>query len=147
VDIQYTINKANLEKVEEHLRACNADFIPPLATKVNIREYAVKVFSNAVRFEAWLGDTLIGLVAVYMNDAKKETAFITNVSVLSGYAGKGIASVMVRQSMDAASDQGFRRMTLEVSPDNSAAVALYKKAGFVTDKHDKSNLQTMSRYL
>ncbi len=110
-------------------------------------EYAQKVCLHAVRFEAWKGDQLVGLVAVYMNDEGKEKAFVTNVSVVHEYVGRGIASLLIEQAMLEAKQQKLKKIILEVSANNPAAVSLYRKMNFVVDKQDESSTLTMSKYL
>lgn len=44
--------------------------------------------------------------------------------------GKGVASALLRQVMDAARARGCDRLRLEVRTDNAAAIALYEHAGF-----------------
>ena len=145
--ILYTRGQASLEKIVEHLTCCNALFIPPLSSKVNIEEYAQKLLLYAERFEAWKHDQLVGLVAVYVNDPDKEKAFITNVSVLQKLGGRGIAKQLIEQSLSGAKEQEFKKIVLEVSADNHAALGLYKKMHFIAQKLDKSNTLTMSKYL
>ena len=80
--VKYQSNKASEVEIAEHLSRCDADFVPLLSSRVEIKNYAKKIINKATRFEAWSGDTLLGLVAAYYNDQEKRIAYITSISVL-----------------------------------------------------------------
>ncbi len=126
------MNHANRAELEVHLIHCDSSFVPPLSDRVDIRHYAEKLIDKSVRFEAWHGDELIGLVAVYCNDPINLTAFITSVSVLPAWQGHGIAANLLDNCLEHVRQQGFSVLKLEVNSHNQAAVALYRKYGFVT---------------
>ena len=126
----YKIKTATKEQIYLHLKQCNNDFIPPLDNKVNINEYAEKLFAQSVTFEAWEDESLAGLIAAYFNDKKNETGFITNVSVLNNHGGKGIASQLLRMCIKYAIQNNFKEVMLEVFKLNKPAINLYKKNGF-----------------
>jgi ribosomal protein S18 acetylase RimI-like enzyme len=125
--IEYCLNKAAAAQIAAHLAACDAAFVPPLSSRVDVVAYAGKIAARAQRFEAWLGGELTGLVAAYLD---AEPGFVTNVSVLPGSTGRGIASTLLRQCIDRARQSGLRGLRLEVAADNIAAVRLYETIGF-----------------
>ncbi|MBU0689897.1 MAG: GNAT family N-acetyltransferase [Gammaproteobacteria bacterium] len=131
--IQYRTDKASASKLAEHLQQCDADFVPPLSERIAIVGYANKLSVKATRFEAWLEDKLIGLVAAYCNDQESRHAFISSVSVLHTWQGKGIADSLLKLCLAHAEKTGMRRIDLEVAADNKAAIALYKRNGFSTN--------------
>jgi len=112
------------------LHVCNDYFMPLLSERVVIDDYARKIFENADRFEAWAGGILIGLVAIYCNDKKLKVAYITSVSVLPSWQGKGIASRLITKCLAYIKSLGFERVDLEVDQKNKTAIILYKKCGF-----------------
>ncbi len=120
--------------IYEHLLTCDASFVPPLSERIKICDYAHKVADRAERFEAWSNNALIGLVAAYFNDSQSRTAYITSVSVVPIWQGRGIASQLLSRCVGHARDLGFLRIELEVSNKNVAAVSLYEKHGFVMDR-------------
>lgn len=144
--IEFLLNKASAAQIAEHLLRCDADFVPPLSGRVEIRDYAQKIASKATRFEAWTGGTLVGLVAAYCNDQEKRIAYITSVSVLKAWSGKGIAAGLVGQCVEHAKASGMRQVSLEVAGDNAPAIKLYEKSGFVAGKAN-APLVTMNLYL
>lgn len=134
--VKYLLNKASAEQIAEHLQCCDADFVPPLTGRVEIKGYADKIANRAMRFEAWSGGTLVGLVAAYCNDQEKLTAFITSVSVLKSWTGEGIAASLMNRCVEYAKASGMRQVSLKVAHGNTPAIKLYEKNGFVAGEAD-----------
>lgn len=132
--VEYLSNKASVAEIAEHLSRCDADFVPPLSGRIEISDYAEKIASKAMRFEAWSGGTLIGLVAAYCNNREQRTAYVTSVSVLKAWAGKGIATYLVEQCIEYAKALGMWQISLEVASANMPAIRLYEKNGFIAAK-------------
>jgi len=136
--IGYLLNKASVAQIAEHLSRCDADFVPPLGGRVEIGDYAGKIASKATRFEAWSRGTLVGLVAAYCNDRDKRIAYITSVSVLREWTGKGIAAHLLSQCVEHAKASGMRQISLEVAGGNAPAIKLYEESGFIAGRADAS---------
>lgn len=132
--VEYLSTKASEAQIAEHLSRCDADFVPPLSGRVEIKAYAKKIASKATRFEAWSASTLVGLVAAYCNDRENRIAYITSVSVLKTWTGKGIAARLMSQCVEHAKASGMRQISLEVASDNTPAIRLYEKSGFIVGK-------------
>ena len=129
--IKFLLNNAVEENIVEHLRACDADFVPPLSTKVDVLKYAHKLVSSAIRFEAWAAGRMVGLVAVYCNDQENGIAYISNVSVLREWTRKGIAKKLIKLCIEHVASLGLMQIRLEVTESNFPAVNLYEQIGFV----------------
>lgn len=132
--VEYLSNKASEAEIAEHLLRCDADFVPPLSGRVEMQDYARKIANKATRFEAWSGGKLIGLVAAYCNDQVKRIAYITSVSLLKDWTGKGIGARLMAQCTEHAKVSGMQRISLEVAQDNAPAIKLYEKSGFSKSK-------------
>jgi ribosomal protein S18 acetylase RimI-like enzyme len=132
--VEFLLNKASAVQIIDHLLCCDADFVPPLSGRVEIRDYAKKIASNATRFEAWSGDIPVGLVAAYCNDQENRIAYITSVSVLKEWTRKGIAAGLVGQCVEHAMVSGMRQISLTVAAANTPAIKLYEKSGFIVSK-------------
>ena len=146
--INYNINTATSDDIDIHLTACNDNFIPALSEKVDIADYALKLSKHAVNFEAWDGGVLAGLIAAYFNDTENGLGYITNVSTVGGYSGRGIASNLLERCIAYGREQQFESIALEVNKQSLAAVNLYQKFGFVTtgesDNMLKMNLSPLN---
>ncbi|MGN0159705.1 MAG: GNAT family N-acetyltransferase [Brotaphodocola sp.] len=53
-----------------------------------------------------------------------------HVEILPQFRGCGYGTILIQQLILALKEQGFSKIILQVSGDNSAALALYKKQGF-----------------
>jgi ribosomal-protein-alanine N-acetyltransferase len=134
--IAYRMNVAAAEQIAEHLEQCATLFVPTLVGRVNIVAYANKIWSNATRMVAWSDDGLVGLVGVYCNDQVNRTAYVTTVSVLPDWSGKGIATRLVRRAVDHARCQGLQRISLKVAREHGFAIHLYENCGFAMGETD-----------
>lgn len=132
--VEYLSNEASEAEIVEHLSRCDADFVPLLSGRVEIKDYAQKIANKAMRFEAWSGGTLIGLIAAYCNDLETRIAYVTSVSVLKEWTGKGVAARLVGQCVEHAKVLGMQQITLEVAQANKPAIQLYEKSGFIVSK-------------
>lgn len=140
IAIEYLTNKATELEITEHLFACNPEFVRALNERVDIKEYGKKIYNKAERFEAWAGSTVIGLVAAYCNDLTSRVAYITSVSVLGAWQGKGIAAQLIGQCIEYTKKLGMRSISLEVACDNAPAIGLYNKYGFVVSDTSDSTI-------
>jgi ribosomal protein S18 acetylase RimI-like enzyme len=128
--IDYKIKTAVFNHVFAHLQNANESFIPKLSEKTDIAAYSKKIVENSFTFEAWINGELAGLIAAYFNDTKNYSGYITNVSTLKKYAGKGIASQLMKMCIDYAAEHKFSEISLEVFNKNNSAIQLYKKNDF-----------------
>ncbi len=129
--IEWKTSSASAEEITRHLISCDANFVPPLSSRVVMPAYVRKIVDFATRFEAWAGNTLVGMVAVYCNDPARRVAHVTSVSVLAEYNGLGIARNLMRRCILHATTHGMGEISLQVDRENLAAIGLYEKLGFV----------------
>jgi ribosomal protein S18 acetylase RimI-like enzyme len=128
--VKFSTRSASEDFIHAHLSRCDNSFVPPLSSRVDIGNYARKIASRAECFEAWENGELVGLIAVYCSAPDQDAAFITNLSVLSEYRGKGIASRLMYNCIAHLRGLGVARIELEVGEGNKAAIALYERHGF-----------------
>lgn len=127
--IVYTVDRARPEQIAAHLEACDASFVPRLSARVSIAAYAAKIHQRALRIEAWSGQTLVGLVAAYVN-RESRGGFVTNVSVLEDYRRAGVATALLGRLIEHARGAGLAALSLEVSAGQPGAARLYESLGF-----------------
>lgn len=143
--VSYRMSQAAQSQILEHLNACDEQFHPPLSQRVDLPDYASKLHSRAVTFEAWGGDQLVGLVAAYLNhESAPTTAFVSSVSVLSDYRSRGIGRHLLTDCHREARNRGIQKVSLEVSPASRHAIDLYLNLGYcVATEHDNHLLMTL----
>jgi len=128
-EIRHSRDCANLQEIAQHLRICDLQFIPVLSSRVDIDEYSKKIDEFAVTFEAWFGEQLVGLVAVYRN-AELSEAFITSVSTIPGFRNMGIGYDLLSEVIEFCGSSNISRIDLEVHNHANAVILLYEKVGF-----------------
>ena len=143
MSIDYIRDRASVQEILDHLSRCSEDFIPPLRERVKLPDYALKIVNGAVRFEAWSGMRLIGLVAMY-----RDAWFITSISVLPTWRGMWIAKKLVKQAIDYAEKSLADCVRLEVGHLNHAAIQLYGSLGFVSVRYiaEKQAVEMVKRF-
>jgi ribosomal protein S18 acetylase RimI-like enzyme len=109
------------------------DFYPQLSYRLNIKEYAKKLYMNAnlIVSRDSSNNKIVGLTAFYANNYQNMNAFLSNINVKKSYSGKGIAKQMMDIMHKDLIKKGFKSITLEVYKNNSRAINIYKKQGFV----------------
>jgi ribosomal protein S18 acetylase RimI-like enzyme len=140
--ILYLSNQASTVAIACHLASCDSNFLPPLSSRVDLNDYAIKITRHARRFEAWVDDTLIGLVAVYDNDHADGIAYITNVSILPAWTGKGVATHLLQRCIEYEKQKKMVKLHLNVNKNHLHAIKLYEKRGFIANNNSvtSSNL-------
>ena len=129
-DLSYRFNTASLDQLRELLEVCDEAFVPTLSSRVDLKEYSFKLSHRGTLVEAWDGSSLIGVIAIYLDDPSKRVGFVSNVCVNPAYAGCGVASRLLEMSADRAAERTFSRLALEVHANNVPARTLYAKTGF-----------------
>jgi len=128
--VVYSVNRSSASEITAHLLRADAGFEPTLSSRIDIPAYAQKLHDRAVRFEAWMGEVLVGLVASYCNEADGGKAFVSNVSVWSECQGQGIGGRLMRQCIENVRCLEVGQIELEVDKRSLPAIALYQKLGF-----------------
>ena len=90
-------------------------------------------------FVAEVENRVVGFVCVWgkvpsdaLDEEPGEYAFISDLVVLSAYRGQGLGRALLQQADAYARQQGVAKIQLEVLPNNTAALNLYKRHGFRT---------------
>ena len=138
-DIDYKIKTAGGKDLLLHLNEVEANFIPPLAERIDIAAYAKKLADKSVTFEAWRDRFLAGVIAVYYNPSE-QTAFITNVSVSKKFMGAGIASALLNQCISYSKGNNITQIKLEVNKHNLPAITFYRKFNFLDESTKEDSL-------
>lgn len=141
LNIQYKRGTATAAEIEAHLKECDTSFVSSLSKKVDLRQYAVKIKANAVTFEAWDKEQLVGLIAAYFNDEEKRTGYITNVSTVKNYEGAGVGTRLMKNCIGHAIKNNYFEIALEVNAESTQAIKLYDKFGFVKTSEENGTMR------
>lgn len=142
IRIQYnTITEMQLYR---YLMSVADTFIPRLYEVVDIKEYAKKIYDNALIIESWEENILVGIIACYANNNITKEAFITSVSVSKECQGRGISKMMFSHLYEILKSKQFHGISLEVSKNNKKALKLYESECFKL-KSEKKESYILSR--
>ena len=88
---------------------------------------------RSIEILAFLGEKLVGSAGfdVVKSVAKVKHRADFGISVLKEYWGLGIGSALTEACIECARAAGYTQLELDVVAENAAAIALYKKHGFV----------------
>ncbi len=95
-----------------------------------VEEYVEKILNKASLLIYMIHGTIAGFVAYYCNDPLKQRAFLTMLCIAPENTGKGIGSYLLNCSIADIKSKGFIIYELDVKENNTAAIQLYKNAGF-----------------
>jgi RimJ/RimL family protein N-acetyltransferase len=100
---------------------------PPVDLEARSEQFAR---SADAAFVAEAAGRIVGTIHV---DVGRFGAGDLGMLVDAGWRGRGIGSALVRAAIEWARAQGLHKLCLEVFPTNTAAIALYRKCGFVEE--------------
>lgn len=136
MSLRFLINKINLnELIEIHL-LCDKDFVPALSSRVSIPDYCKKLHTHADIISLIHKNKTIGLVAVYANNKKERTAYISSVCMLKEFRGKGYSRLLLENAIVYVKLKELNYIHLEVGLENVPAISLYESLGFIQIKKD-----------
>ncbi len=127
--IDYKINSIDLDSLIEYLLSRDFDFIPPLSARLDISEFAEKLYRFATIYSAHAA-RIIGISAIYANNFETYEAYITNISIHPEYYGTGLAKNFMNFCLNDLKEKKFKSVKLEVNRENVRAITFYRKFDF-----------------
>lgn len=102
---------------------------PPVDVDARTRQFAASIDGTIVAVVVAAGD-LIGSLHV---DAARSGVGELGMAVALPWRGRGVGSALLSAAIEKARSEGLHKFSLEVFPHNDAAIALYRKFGFVEE--------------
>lgn len=98
----------------------------------------VPILYSNTSFISVKGRSAQGYVAAAIEQSNPQRSWILSLAVRPKYRGCGLGDRLMLHVLDTLKDLEVKEVLLTVAPENAAAVALYKKHGFVQGKliHD-----------
>ena len=100
---------------------------PPVDVDARTVQFIASVASSMV---AVAGDQVIGMIHV---EVSRHGFGEFGMLVDREWRSRGVGSALIRAAIGWARDQGLHKLSLEVFTQNTAAIALYRKCGFVDE--------------
>lgn len=128
--IEYVVNKNKIElsTIVEFIYEVDHDFVPALSSRVNITEWASKVWSLAEIVVAREKEKVVGVIFYYVNDKETFKGYITYLAISSFYRNRGIAVELLQRCIKFSRRSGMK--IIGVHTNNPKAQKLYKKVCF-----------------
>ena len=102
---------------------------PPVDVDERTARFAATIASSIV---ATAGDQVVGMIHT---EVSRHGFGEIGMLVSREWRGCGVGSALLRATIDWARHQGLHKLSLEVFAHNTAAIALYRKGGFVEEGH------------
>jgi ribosomal protein S18 acetylase RimI-like enzyme len=129
--INIEIRQLKETEIYSYLLENDQIFAPPLSTRLELKNYALKLKKFAIHFCAFQNETLVGLLACYFNDPTTKIAFISTVSIIKEFQGKGLANRLLTTIKKYSINNGFNQIRLKVHISNRPAIKVYSANGFL----------------
>ena len=102
---------------------------PPVDVEARTAQFAASTASSIV---AVADSQIVGMIHV---EVSRHGFGEFGMLVDRDWRGSGVGSALLQAAIDWARAQGLHKLCLEVFPHNTAAIALYRKYGFVEEGH------------
>jgi len=116
--------------IYKHLLYVDKYFSPYLSERKNLKDFSKKISNNAITFEAWENNNLVGLVSAYFNDFDNRIGYINHIATFQEYRRCKISSKLLNLCIKYGITNNFHTLKLEVSINNKIAIDFYLKYGF-----------------
>lgn len=133
-------------KLAEYYKLLDNSFEPPLSSYVDIDAYAQKLVKNAYVCILQYNSRFAGLFAVYINDKVTQIAYMTSLAVLDEYKGNGFASVLMKEGIHIARENGMSLLKFEVKNGYERALKFHEKMGFIKSNENTGHDDTFFMY-
>jgi hypothetical protein len=134
--INCSIGTVGVKQIHSFLLENDEAFNPPFSANVDLESYASKLYENAVLYEAWEDEHLIGILAAYRN-ASGRRLYVPYICVNKKGVGKCLFDFFLMDNKE------YQCVELEVRSSNSTAIRFYTRLGFVSigENHHKQLLR------
>lgn len=131
----------NAEDIKKIIKIFDNVLTPALSERIDdLDKYSLKLYNNAIIVAAEKYKKVVGFYALYANDKKSKTAYLTQIAVLPEYQGSGVGFLLLDDCIKKAKQQGMKRIRLEVMDTNIQAICFYTRNAFIYEgKSDNSN--------
>ena len=136
-------NKFTQQQLYDFLVKIDKDYPVPLSQKVKLLDYSKKLYDKAHINVVIEDGKIISLVAGYTKNLIDNIAFIALVGTVADARGKGHAEKLIHEFIAHCCDSRIGGIHLYTTKENSAAISMYSKIGFV-DYITKTNRDRMT---
>lgn len=117
--------------IQEFLEEVDYDFISPLSSVANLPDLAAKYSRYATLCCEEQDGRIIAMAAGYTENTTDNIGYISLVAALKSHRHKGMCTRLVADFLNVARSKGLTAVHVYTHYSNPAAVAMYRKNGFV----------------
>lgn len=129
------------------IERCDKSFIRPLTKRDNYEELFSKIDNNAVFYAAFEGDAPVGYAALYANDTKTKSGFISLLAVVEEMQHKHIGSALMQNCINRSIENGMTCIRLEVLRSKETAIRFYEHWDFKYERDSSEESIIMIKQL
>lgn len=118
--------------IDKIIGICDVAFECPVQ-KRDIYEILLNKFAASAFLLCAYNRDILGYVALYSNDYKGKTAYISLIAVLPEMQRQHVGSKLLDACQLIAKIHGMHQLMLEVDRNNFKSIAFYKAHGFITE--------------
>lgn len=126
-----------IQQIEIFLNEMDDKYPVHLSQKINLHQYALKLYEKGVVLPILKDDKIVAMVAGYIKNTTDNIAYISLVGTLPNYNGNGYATKLVKEFINLAKQEGLLGVHLYTTKENDIAINIYTKLGFVDWLIDK----------
>lgn len=115
------------------------EFTPPLSQRINLNEYAVKLYNKTKIFSYTIDNHLVAVICVYVNCPP--VAYISFVLCDKKHQRHGIMRQLYSEAEHGIKQAGCNIINLKTDYTNTPAQKFYIKNGFRETSNDKIEVQ------
>lgn len=124
------MDKVTVKMIEDFLYDVDKDFPVNLSKKVDLENYAKKLYEKATICCEIDDNMIIGMVAGYTDNIVDDMAYISLVGVRENYRGNGIASKLINRFVNIAKNKNINKIHVYTDSRNKNAISMYINLGF-----------------
>ncbi len=119
------------EFIKEYILQYDNDFYEPLSARVDMDAFSQKLSDLSSTFIIYKDGAVAGLICSYFYEPTTKVGFITLVHTKHEYRGQHLSLHLLNAVKEYALKNGFEKITLFVSKQQTSAFQLYSRHGFV----------------
>ncbi len=137
--IQIRKFKATIDDIKSYFIENDEIFFEPMQSRLDITKFSEKIYQNADQYWVINDEKKIGFMAIYFNHPTKKFGYITTISIIKEFQGTGLGKRLLEEAKFNATENGFKKIRLQVHSHNIIAQNLYTKFGFEMIENDGLN--------
>lgn len=118
------------QEIEQFLRSVDRTFPVPISEKVELCEFASKLFAKATMCCAYDGEEICSMVAGYTENTIDNIAYVSLVATRTDAQGKGFATGLMEEFISICKTKGLRGVHLYTDTRNKEQLRYTKSSAF-----------------